>query len=165
MLVLFAVSAALAVSALQEGGIDREAARADMSEETARPAALPASGLDDGAIARVSLPILLPAQGEGIEGDPAFYARDLMYTARFRHEGARVSLTGTARRQQSLSTGRSPGPAFSLTATGSQLGFTRYGAGYVLDIECGADAPPACPDEDFARSIQDTLVVAAVAAE
>lgn len=129
-------------------------------------------GLDQAAVDKTRLPILLPADPD-LMGGARIYSFGDYYSITANLSGARVSLTGTAQ--------TTPLPAGSKlnlpnigpeqlvvqrTVDGQLASFVRYGVLYTAELRCDAPSDPRCRNETYVRSLvaRSTVVVMGKAA-
>ena len=158
------VALALSMTA-QAQSIDWVNADLDLSrtnlDELGQPVNRPLSALDD-----VQLPVLLPLQAMGASarqgGEPGvlFFPRSDTYTASCFIDDIQIEISGYASASRTLASVMSI-PEITLTETGQEARFSRYGAGYMVAVICSdPDADPRCRNPDFLRSIVSSLRMA-----
>lgn len=139
---------------------DRDRSRTNQSE-LGQPVNRPLSALDD-----VQLPVLLPLQAMGAsarqDGEPGvlFFPRSETYTASCYIDDVQIEISGYASATRTLASVISI-PEITLTETGQEARFSRYGAGYVVAVICSdPNADTRCTSPDFLRSILSSLRMA-----
>lgn len=156
----------LALSArAQAQDIDWETARQDLTRSDVsslgQPVNRPFESLND-----VQLPVLLPLTSDGLtarpDGEPGvlFFPRETTYTASCYMDDIQIEISGSSSATRRLPSVASI-PEITLTETGQEARFSRYGAGYMVAIICsdpGAD--PRCTDPSFLRQIVSSLRMA-----
>ena len=131
------------------------------------------------------LPVLLPRIANAFTAEPGretaqpgmlLFPTPYHYTASFHLEGAMVEITGTRRiltrlpgdtraRRLAVQLESAQG-LITQTESGIEMSFQRYGAAYSIAVTC--DQPrldPRCQEEDFIRSLRQSLVIVAGEAE
>lgn len=110
---------------------------------------------------RIGLPVLLPNR-EDLAGKTLVAPLDDLYTATFKEGAATVSITGSKliSGTPSLPLGAPRGDRISRTDTGLDLSFSRFGAAYLISIECpNPDRDPQCASDDYATALKNSLAV------
>jgi hypothetical protein len=110
---------------------------------------------------RIGVPVLLPGR-EDLAPNIRLSPMDNLYTATFKDGTATISITG------SRILGGTPAPPLGgprserieRTETGLDLNFSRFGAAYVISIECAKpDSDAQCASDDFALGLKNSLAV------
>ena len=151
------------------GGIDWRTAAA-FQRRTAASAPAVASGLDQAAVDRTALPILLPNDADLMAGARLYSFGDY-YTVTANTVGGHVSLTGTTDTIAVSTPLNVPpqGPGgliIQRTVDGQLASFVRYGVLYSVEVRCNAPADPKCRNDAFVRAVaaKSTVVVMGAAA-
>jgi hypothetical protein len=140
-------------------GIDWDAARQEArSALSSRIGALVSLSQQDQD--RIALPVLLPGR-EDLARNLRLSPMDNLYTAVFKDGTATISITG------SRILGSTPAPPLGArserierTETGLDLNFSRFGAAYVISIECASpQRDPQCVNDDYALGLKNSLAV------
>lgn len=161
--------AALAVPA--RGGVDWQAAVGGLRQSgNAAPATV--RGLDQAAIDRTAVPILLPT-GAGFAGTPRIYSFGDYYSLTGDLAGAGVSLTGTTatvalpvNSRLTLPDDAAEQLVVQRTVDGQLASFVRYGVLYTVEIRCDDPKDVRCRSEGAVRDLvaRTTIVVMGKAA-
>ena len=129
-------------------------------------------GLDQAAVDKTRLPILLPADPD-LMGKARIYAFGDYYSITANLSGARVSLTGAAETTPLPATSKLNLPAIGpeqlvvqRTVDGQLASFVRYGVLYTAELRCDAPSDPRCRTETLVRALvaKSTVVVMGKAA-
>jgi hypothetical protein len=129
-------------------------------------------GLDQAAVDKTRLPILLPADPD-LMGGARIYSFGDYYSITADLLGARVSLTGTAQTMPLPATSKlslpNIGPeqlVVQRTVDGQLASFVRYGVLYTAELRCDAPSDTRCRTETYVRSLvaKSTVVVMGKAA-
>jgi hypothetical protein len=140
--------------------IDWEAARAEgRSALSLRLSTLVSLSKEDSD--RIGLPVLLPARDE-IANSLRLSPMDNLYTATLKDGTVTITITGS--RIVAGTAAPPPGGARSerieRTDTGLDLYFSRFGAAYVISIECPSpDSDVQCANDDYALALKESLAV------
>ena len=151
------------------GGVDWRTALA-FQKRTLAAGQAAASRLDQAAVDRTALPILLPADGELMAGARLYSFGDY-YTVTANTSGGRVLLSGAASNIP-VSTplnlpAQGPGQLIvQRTVDGQLASFVRYGVLYTVEVRCNSPADPKCRNEAFVRAVtaKSSLLVMGAAA-
>ena len=161
-----ALTCVVITATAQAQTIDWDAAEQDMARidisQLGQPVNRSMADLD-----AVNLPVLLPtleldftARQGGEEAGVLFFPRSDTYTASCYMDDIQIEISGYASATRSLASVISI-PEITLTETGQEARFSRYGAGYVVAVICSDPASDGrCSDPDFLRGILNTLRVA-----
>lgn len=151
------------------GGIDWRAASA-LQKRTAGAAQAVASSLDQAAVDRTAVPILLPNDA-GLMAGARLYSFGDYYTVTAMTAGGHVSLTGTTdtiavSTPLNLGSQDPGGLIIQRTVDGQLASFVRFGVLYSVEIRCNAPADPKCRNDAFVRALaaKSTVVVMGAAA-
>lgn len=129
-------------------------------------------GLDQAAVDKTRLPILLPADPD-LMGGARIYSFGDYYSITANLAGARVSLTGTAATIPLPATSRLNLPKIGpeqlvvqRTVDGQLASFVRYGVLYTAELRCDAPSDARCRTETYVRALvaRSTVVVMGKAA-
>jgi hypothetical protein len=151
------------------GGVDWRSASA-LQRRTAAAAQTVASGLDQAAVNRTALPILLPNDAALMAGARLYSFGDY-YTVTANTPGGRVSLTGTTdtiavSAPLNLGSQDPGGLIVQRTVDGQLASFVRFGVLYSVEVRCNAPADPKCRNDAFVRAVaaNSSVVVMGAAA-
>lgn len=121
------------------------------------PAEGAAAPIPDGPFSKVNdsfLPVLVPDAFFNFK-TLAFVGEPLSYTASVVGRGFRLSITGSrvSYSVPTLATPSANGITGSLGEQAAFASFGRYGAGYMVSVECDSAADRRCASEDYVRSL------------
>lgn len=129
-------------------------------------------GLDQAAVDKTRLPILLPADPD-LMGGARIYSFGDYYSITANLSGARISLTGAAETIPLPATSKlnlpNVGPeqlVVQRTVDGQLASFVRYGVLYTAELRCDAPSDTRCRTEAYVRALvaKSTVVVMGKAA-
>lgn len=151
------------------GGVDWRLAAA-YQKRTGGAAQAVASSLDQAAVDRTALPILLPNDADLMAGARLYSFGDY-YTVTANTAGGHVSLTGTTDTIPVSTPLNMPpqgpgGLTVQRTVDGQLASFVRYGVLYSVEVRCNAPSDPKCRGDAFVRTVvaKSTLVLMGAAA-
>ena len=159
------------VPAGPDGGIDWPAAVGGLRQSSGGNSPV-GRGLDQAAVDKTRLPILLPNDAD-LMGGARIYSFGDYYSITADLQGARVSLTGTAETTKLPAASRLNLPdigreqlGVQRTVDGQLASFVRYGVLYTAELRCDAPSDARCRGETYVRSLvtQSTVVVMGKAA-
>jgi hypothetical protein len=145
-------------------GIDWEAARRDMASVSSEDRGDNSFQVESGSSA-APVPVLLPTGivvPQSAEGGVKFQPMSDGYFATYPGVDYDIVVNGT---NEVIGEGESMSntePSYLATASGAQVAFNRYGAGYLIEFECknASGESPSCIGEDEALRIARELVIA-----
>ena len=153
------------------GGIDWKGAVGGLRQSSGGNSPI-GRGLDQAAVDKTKLPILLPNDAD-LMGGARIYSFGDYYSITATLSGARVSLTGTAETTPLPATSKlnlpNIGPeqlVIQRTVDGQLASFVRYGVLYTAELRCDAPSDARCRTENSVRSLvtKSTVVVMGKAA-
>jgi hypothetical protein len=151
------------------GGVDWRSATAFQRRSAGATQAV-ASSLDQAAVDRTALPILLPNDADLMAGARLYSFGDY-YTVTANTAGGHVSLTGTTDTIPVSTPLNMPpqgpgGLTVQRTVDGQLASFVRYGVLYSVEVRCNAPSDPKCRGDAFVRTVvaKSTLVLMGAAA-
>jgi hypothetical protein len=153
------------------GGVDWRGAVGGLRQSSGGNSAL-GRGLDQAAVDKTRLPILLPNDAD-LMGGARIYSFGDYYSITATLSGARVSLTGTAETTKLPAASKlnlpNIGPeqlVIQRTVDGQLASFVRYGVLYTAELRCDAPSDARCRTETYVRSLvtKSTVVVMGKAA-
>lgn len=125
-------------------------------------------------VTNTRLPVLIPsAPALELAGETTvlLFPRENFYTLSITGEDILIEVFGTrlahaqapnALAARQLRAADAEGYRFSQTEFGREVSFNRYGAAYSVTIECDApEADPRCADDEYARRVVRSLLIAA----
>jgi hypothetical protein len=163
-LAVVAIAAVMITGSLSAQGnlsaIDWEAARAEgrtpLGQRLSAIVSLSQADAD-----RVGLPVLLPGRDD-IARSIRLSPMDNLYTATFKDGTATISITGSriVAGTPAPPLGGSRSERIERTDTGLDLNFSRYGAAYLISVECAKPESDAqCAKDDFVLGLKESLAV------
>jgi len=119
----------------------------------------PAPNLDQAAVDKTRVPILLPTDAKLMAGARIYTFGDY-YTITADVPGAGISLSGTtavvalpAGTPLKITPMGPEGATSQRTVDGQLISFVRYGVLYTVEVRCDAPTDPRCVDDNYARGL------------